>query len=172
MKHHVVRTICTALTLIVPAAMAGTVDDYFAEGVLGFKWDTTLQQVQEKFPGGVTFPTAAGHEGTRLTYQATIDSKAIGIELPPSIAMFDFTSSEKLRNVSFHFAYAVRDTVLYQVAKAIGQDYSSSSDEWEDVYRWKRGRTSSVALSIGRDSPHTWVYLNVWAERDVQRKRQ
>ena len=158
------------VALIVPAAMAGTVDDYFEEGVLGLKWDATLPQVQEKFPGGVTYPTR-GEKGDSLSYQVTMETKAIGIELPPSIAMFAFTQSQKLRNVTFNFSYADRETVLYQVAEAIGQDYSSHEDELEHVYRWKRGRMSYVSLSVGRVTPHTWVYLQVWPDDELQRPR-
>jgi hypothetical protein len=171
MKHHrTFTTICVTVALMVHAAMAGTVDDYFEEGVLGLKWDATLPQVQEKFPGGVTYPTTGERGDTHLTYHVTVETKAIGIELPKSFAIFSFTKSQTLRNVSFHFSYADRETVLYQVAEAIGQDYVSRDDELEHVYRWD-GLTSFVALSVGRVTPHTWVYLQVWSDSDRQRRR-
>jgi hypothetical protein len=151
--------------------MSGTVDDYFDEGVLGLKWGATLTQVQEKFPGGVTYPAEGERGSDYMAYQVAVESKAIGIELPPSLAILAFTKSGNLRGVSFHFNYADRDTVLFQVAEAFGQNYSSQDAALEHKYRWKRGHTSSVALSIGRAPPHTWVYLSVWADSDVQSQR-
>jgi hypothetical protein len=150
-------------------ALAGTVDDYFEEGVLGLKWDATLPQVQQQFPGGVTYPAEGEDRESYLSYQVTVETKATGIELPRSVAIFVFTKSQKLRHVSFHFEYSDRETVLYQVAEAIGQDYSIRDDELERKYRWKRGRTSHVALSVGRVTPYTWVYLHVWADEGRQR---
>jgi len=170
-RHRIFEIICASFAFLGSVATAGTVDDYFDEGVLGLKWGATLPKVQEKFPGGVTYPAKDEHGRDYVMYHVSVESKALGIELPTSLAMFEFTKSGKLRTVFFHFNYADRDTVLYLVAEAIGQDYSSRGYELEHVYRWKPGRTSAVALNIGQGPPYGWVLLRVNANGDEEGQR-
>jgi hypothetical protein len=165
-RHRIFEIISASLAFLGTVAVAGTVDDYFGKGILGLTWSATLPEVQEKYPGGLTYPAEDEHARSYVMYHVSMESKALGIELPASLAMFEFTKSGKLRAIFFHFSYADRDTVLYRVAEALGQDYSVRDYESEYVYRWKPGRTSAVALNIGQGPPHGWVFLRVNANGD------
>jgi hypothetical protein len=149
-------------------ALAGTVNEYFGDGVLGLRWGTTLLDVQSKFPRGLTYTTPPDRR-TGIIYQVSLDADALGFKTPPMLALFEFTKSEKLREASFHFHRAESETVLYQVALALGQDYSIEEGPKTTSYLWKPGRTSDVFLSIGRAPPYEWAVLDVECIVDVER---
>jgi hypothetical protein len=140
----------------------------FGNGVLGLPWGTTLLDVQSRFPRGLTYTTAPDRR-THIVYQVWLDADALGFKTPPMLALFEFTKSEKLREASFHFHRADSETVLYQVAVALGQDYSIQEDPKKTNYVWKPGRTSDVFLSIARAPPYEWAVLDVECIVDVER---
>jgi hypothetical protein len=92
-----------------------------------------------------------------------VDPRAslLGLSTHCGSLAFVFTKTAQLKRVGCYFQFSQRDTVLYQIAEVLGQDYLTKDDSEGRTYSWRGGQSAAVALRIGIIAPFEWVVLSV-----------
>jgi len=140
------------------------VDEYFAEGALGVRWGATLEQVLEAFPGGLSYPLAESEtDADTIPVMYVVDPRVSlpGLRTPCGSVAFLFTRSVQLKRIACYYPFSDRDSVLYEIAELLGQDYLTRDDSKGRTYSWRNGQGATVGLRIGSIAPFEWVVLTV-----------
>ncbi len=158
------RIALVALLAWSSGSLGAGIDEHFAEGALGLQWGATLQQVREAYPGGLSYTLAKSEVAPdTIPVKYAVDPRVslLGLSTPCGAVDFFFTKAARLKYVTCYFQFSERDTVLYEIAEELGQDYVTKDDIEGRTYSWRGGRSATVSLRIGRIAPFEWVYLSV-----------
>jgi hypothetical protein len=157
--HAMSRATCTALLMIVASsANAVTAQDQLGKGVLGIAWGAPLAEVQARYPHGLTWATTHT-DGNFYAYEVQVPETPFG--MAGVHTHFYFDKDEKLQSVHFMFDYDQKDDALYRIGEYLGQDYSPSSTNTSNTYRWHPSIPISVSMSIGKTRHYGWVMLAI-----------
>jgi hypothetical protein len=131
-------------------------------------WGSTLEQVAQKYPGGLPYPTTRDR-GTFVAHDIDVDADLFGSpDLLPR-ATFCFNSSGRLHKVFLQYLPEQHEQVLTRMVESLGQSYSTGATKEESLYHWSTRSGPSVGISIGKTKPKDWVILLIDPEPDRKR---
>jgi hypothetical protein len=161
-----------ALLILWCAPALADVDAHFANWVAGYGWGTSLQQIQAKYPGGFAWPNKGSEAKEEVVYAVSGSFALPGVETPSPLVQFIFSKDNELQRVFFHFKPADRDTVLYQIAQQLGQDYLIRDQAMSRQFEWKRGRMVFARYEIGSGPEFPWAFLGIKAMNDQKQSQK
>jgi len=144
--------------LLIPGAIAyAGVDDYFPRGLPNAEWSSSLATLQQRYPEGFLYPVASKSMPYHFVVPGT--HKELGLHVPVRAITFGLSADGTLHVVWIHLDNSNPDTVLYDIAEALGENYTTQDVKNARNYGWKPGATTSVALQIARPLPTSWALL-------------